>query len=347
MIQIDGAEKSGSGTLVRFAIALCSLTRQSLHMVRIREKRKKPGLRPQHLQAVKACAELTSGLFQGDSVGSRELLFHPGESIRGGNHKWDIGTAGSATMLAFTLIPLGLFAEATCYINLRGGLFQDFAPTAFHMQQILLPLLSQMGAEVSLEIVRPGYVPLGKGELRLVVEPVAAPLRGIDKREQGKVHKLRAVSLASHLGREMVAGRMADRCRELLAPKGYSAEISTIEDTTALQKGAALLLWAETDTGCLIGSDRAGKRGRSSESIADYVEKAFLEDMSTGATVDRFTADQLILFAGLASGLSRYFVPHLTDHIESSLWLIEKILGARTQLNGRMISIDGIGFFGK
>ena len=73
VIEIDGAEKSGSGTLVRFAVALCSLTNQAMHMVRIREKREKQGLRPQHLLAVKACAELSiravrrcRGRFQGN-----------------------------------------------------------------------------------------------------------------------------------------------------------------------------------------------------------------------------------------------------------------------------------------
>jgi len=61
--------------------------------------------------------------------------------------------------------------------------------------------------------------------------------------------------------------------------------------------------------------------------------------------VDRFVADQLILFAALARGQSRYMIPCLTDHIESNLWLIEKILGAGTEVKENLISIDGIGFF--
>jgi RNA 3'-terminal phosphate cyclase (ATP) len=63
--------------------------------------------------------------------------------------------------------------------------------------------------------------------------------------------------------------------------------------------------------------------------------------------VDRFAADQLILFAALARGQSRYIVPRLTDHIESNLWLIEKILGAGTEVKENLISIDGIGFLRK
>ena len=347
MIEIDGATKSGSGTLVRSAVALCSLTNQPLRMFRIREKREKPGLRPQHLKAVKACAQLCSGRLEGAEIGSREIVYYPGRSICNGVFDWDIGTAGSATMMAFTLIPLALFAGMRSHFTIRGGLFQDFAPTALHMQKVVLPLLRQMGAEVDLQMIRPGYTPKGNGELGVSVESAKMPLRPFQKMQRGQILKMRGVSLASNLEREAVCRRMAERGRELLAREGWDAEIDTIEDSTAVQKGAAFLLWAETEGGCLLGFDMAGKLGRSSEAIAQNVVRGLCADIATGAVVDRFAADQLILFAGLAAGQSRYIVPYLTDHIESNLWLIEKILGARTGLKENLICIDGIGFFGK
>jgi RNA 3'-terminal phosphate cyclase len=106
-------------------------------------------------------------------------------------------------------------------------------------------------------------------------------------------------------------------------------------------------MWAETDEGCLLGFDMAGKLGRSSEAIARNVVKGLLEDIATGATLDRFAADQLILYAGLAAGQSRYIVPRPTDHVESGLWLIEKLLGAKTGFEDNLICIDGIGFPGR
>ena len=222
LIEIDGAEKSGSGTLVRFAVALCSLTNQPMRMVRIREKRDKPGLRPQHLLAVKACAQLSSGQLEGGEVGSREITYYPGGSLKAGVFEWDIGTAGSATMLAFTLIPLALFAGARTSFTIRGGLFQDFAPTAFHMDKVLLPLLGQMGAKVCLKMIRPGYVPKGNGELGVSVESVKAPLKAFEKTQRGQIRRIQGISLASHLESQSVARRMAERSRELLAQKGCS-----------------------------------------------------------------------------------------------------------------------------
>ena len=316
-------------------------------MVRIREKREKQGLRPQHLVAVKACAQLSSGRLEGAEVGSKEITYYPGGSISAGVWEWNIGTAGSATMMAFTLIPLALFGGTETRFTIRGGLFQDHAPTAFHMGKVLAPILGQMGAKVSLKMIRPGYVPKGNGELDVTVEPAKAPLRALVKTKRGEIRWIQGISLASHLAKQSVAQRMAERSRELLAQKGYNPHIDIVEDTSAVQSGAALLLWAQCTGGCLLGFDRAGKRGRSSESIAQNAVEGLFTDISTGATVDRFAADQLILFAALARGQSRYIVPSLTDHIESNLWLIEKILGAGTEVKENLISIDGIGFFRK
>ena len=104
MLEIDGSIHSGSGTLLRYAVALATLVGEPLHMVRIRAKREKPGLRPQHLQAIRACATLSEGELTGAEVGSQEIFYRPGRSLpAGGNFEWDIGTAGSATMLGLSM----------------------------------------------------------------------------------------------------------------------------------------------------------------------------------------------------------------------------------------------------
>ncbi len=313
-------------------------------MVRIREKRDKPGLRPQHLQALRACAIMSSGSLEGDAVGSREIYYYPGSTLRGGKFAWEMGTAGSTTMLAFTVLPLALFAHEHCNFSMEGGLFQDFAPSAFHMQEVLSPLLKRMGADVHLEMIRPGYVPQGGGRLHMRAAPLAAPLRPIRLTRQGTVTEIRGIAIASHLEEEKVAMRMAEQVRKLLMQRGHRhAKIQTIEDSTAVQKGAALLLLAETDTGCILGADQVGKRGRRSENIADFVVKSLTEDLKAGGTTDRHAADQLILFAALAEGRSEYLIPRVTEHVHSNLWLVHKILGAETELDGNLVRIEGIG----
>jgi RNA 3'-terminal phosphate cyclase (ATP) len=344
VIEIDGSVHSGSGTLLRYAVALATLVGSPLRMTRIRAKREKPGLRPQHLQAVLACSALSGGRLEGAQVGSQEILFWPGSSLKGGNFRWDIGTAGSTTMMAFTLIPLALFAQEPCRFSITGGLFQDYSPSAFYMQKILVPLIQKMGAEVRGEMLRPGYVPKGKGHLTLEVKPLAAPLKPLSMQEQGSVKSISGISLSSHLEKERVSERMADQCLKLLKKSGYQARIEVLHDTTAIQKGAAMILWAQTNTGCLLGADQAGRPGRRSEAIAQYVVEALLEDLQSGATTDRHMADQLILFASLSKGVTEYRIPKRTDHVDANLWLVEKMLGAETELRGNHLLVKGIGF---
>jgi RNA 3'-terminal phosphate cyclase (ATP) len=342
VIEIDGSRHSGSGTIVRYAAALATLLSEPVRIRRIRAGRDKPGLRPQHLTALKACASLCRGRLEGAAVGSDQVQYWPGSRIEGGAYRWDIGTAGSATMLAFTLIPPALFAVRGTRLLLTGGLFQDHAPTLFHTQHVLVPMLRQMGADVRLRMHRPGYVPKGQGLLEVQVNPRTRPLRPLALTTPGTTRAVRGLALASHLAEAQVSRRMAERCAELLAKDGHPTEIETHDDTSAVQKGAALTVWAETSGGCRIGADQAGKPGRASESIAEFVARTLLEDLRSGAATDRHLADQLIFFAALARGRTDYLVPRHTDHIESNLWLVQTLLGANARLDGNHLGIEGI-----
>ncbi|MBU0566948.1 RNA 3'-phosphate cyclase, partial [bacterium] len=93
-----------------------------------------------------------------------------------------------------------------------------------------------------------------------------------------------------------------------------------------------------------IGSDMAGKVGRSSEKIGRYVARTLLEDVDAHSTVDRYLADQLIIYAALADGVTEYIIPELTDHVRTNLWLVEEILGAKTSIAGSKVRIEGVGY---
>jgi RNA 3'-terminal phosphate cyclase (ATP) len=305
--------------------------------------RDKPGLRAQHLKVVQACQEMCHGAVRNAAVGSKEITYTPGEKFNGGDHIWDIGTAGSTTMMAQTLLPLACFARKPSKFRLEGGLFQDFAPSAYHMKFVLLPFIKQMGVRVKLDIIRPGYVPRGGGIIEVRVEP-AGKLKPLDLTEQGEIFNIEGIALSSHLKEKRVSRRMAAECQRVLSSYGYKAEIEEIEDESSLQEGAALAIYAEMSLGNRMGSDRAGRPGRSSESIGRYVAERFVEDVKTGAAVDRYIADQLIIYAGLAKGVTKYSVPRITEHVETNLWLIEEFLGVGTRIDGNFLEIKGVSF---
>jgi RNA 3'-terminal phosphate cyclase (ATP) len=343
MIEIDGGERSGSGTIVRLAVSLCTVLGEDLRLINIRAKRDKRGLRPQHQQVVTACADMCGGEVERAEVGSSEMAYRPGRRIKGGAYEWDIGTAGSTTMLAMSLLLVGSFADKPSVFTLKGGLFQDFAPSAHYVRGVLLPLLRRMGVDAELLVKKPGYVPEGKGVLEIKAQPAKAGLRPLILTDQGKVTGVRGIALSSHLAEQEVSDRMGEECSARLEEAGYDAEIDAVYEASASQKGADLSVWAETDSGAIIGADRAGKLGRRSEEIGRYVAGSILDDLKTGATVDRYMADQLIPFCAVACGASDYIMPTVTEHVETNLWLVERILHARTKLNGRRLRIEGVG----
>jgi RNA 3'-terminal phosphate cyclase len=138
---------------------------------------------------------------------------------------------------------------------------------------------------------------------------------------------------------------MADKAREVLAEAGYQAEIELRHDTESVQRGAALALFADEGDRVRLGADQAGALRRSAESIGKHVAKQLLDELASGATLDRFAADQIIPFAALASGESRFIIPVMTDHVLTSAWLAEIFLDARVQIDGHRLTIYGTGFW--
>jgi RNA 3'-terminal phosphate cyclase (ATP) len=247
-------------------------------------------------------------------------------------------------MLALSILPLACFADAPLTARITGGVFQDFAPSPYHMQHVLEPLLDRMGVCMELRVVRSGYIPRGAGVIELHVTPTRYPLRALTVLDQGRLGKVHGIALASHLEGRRVSERMARTCEEHLVRSGLSAMIERINDIEALHPGASLAIWGQSSTGCLVGADRAGALGRSSEAIGRFVAEALLTDLGRGATVDRHIADQLVLFAALGEGTSSYLVPFQTDHLASNLWLAAQF-GTRVDVQGQEVTIEGLGFF--
>jgi RNA 3'-terminal phosphate cyclase (ATP) len=246
-------------------------------------------------------------------------------------------------MLALALLPVAIFSQGPQTFRLTGGLFQDFAPSAFHMQHALLPLLRRMGLHADLRILRPGYVPTGGGSIELTVQPVEGTLRPLTMLERRGELRYWGLALSSHLQQRQVSQRMAQSCQEVLQRRGLHADIRLLHDDTAPQAGAALALFAEGPD-ALLGADQAGALRRRAEAIGRFVAHALLDDVESGATVDRHLADQLIIFAALAPGTSAFRLPQVTDHVHTNIWLVETILGAEASLEGQLLRVQGVGY---
>jgi RNA 3'-terminal phosphate cyclase (ATP) len=243
--------------------------------------------------------------------------------------------------VALSVLPVACFADAPVSARIEGGVFQDFAPSPHHLQHVVAPMLRRMNADIDLQVERPGYVPGGAGVLQLTVVPPPQGLTALTLADAGTVGTVRGIAMASLLAGRRVGDRMAAACEATLEKAGLACDIDRVLDNEARHAGANLSIWSESSTACRFGADRAGKLGRTSEAIGEFVARTFLDDVRTGATVDRHLADQLVLFAALAQGRSTYTVPEVTDHVLSNLWLVRQF-GVTATLTDALVAVEGI-----
>jgi RNA 3'-terminal phosphate cyclase (ATP) len=321
-----------------------ALTGQAIHVFNARIRRPRPGLRAQHIKVLDALRQLVCGQTEGAKIGSQEFVFRPAARDQGQSYTWDIGSAGSTTLLALAVLPILAFGPSAVALELHGGLFQDFAPSVYHLQHVMLPFLRQMGLDAHLEMVRPGYVPRGGGVLSLSVRPVPESLRPLVLDQAPVVGRLWGIALASHLEQRKVSHRMAAIAEEILAKAGYRATIESRYENTALQPGAGLALFADLAGGSRLGADMAGAPRRCSETIGRTAAGQLLQEIKAGATLDRYAADQIIPFAALAAGRSRFRTAGITAHIESNAWLAREFLQASVEIQDAVLTITGAGF---
>jgi RNA 3'-terminal phosphate cyclase (ATP) len=323
---------------------MAALTGTDIQITNVRSRRPNPGLRAQHVSAVEAIRALVNGKVEGNHVGSSTLLFRPGREVVRESYTWDIGSAGSTVLLAEALLPLLAFHRHEATVQLRGGVFQDFAPSFYHLKYSLLPLLRRMGLPADARLLRPGYVPVGEGVIELDIGRLDAPLKPLVMEDRTDVQRIWGIALASHLRERKVTQRMAGAAKDFLYQHGMTAQIDEVDEETAAQPGAAFAIFAETASGTCLGSDRAGAPRRMAEAVGKHAARVLLEDLATGARVDRFTADQLIPFAALAEGESCWGIPRITDHVEAAAWLARELLGAEVIVSDEGVTVRGVAF---
>jgi RNA 3'-terminal phosphate cyclase (ATP) len=346
LIEIDGSQKSGSGTILRLSIALAAIRKLPLHIYNIRQNRPQPGLRPQHLEAVLTASKLCDADVDGAKLDSRELWFKPKE-VRGGRFEAEIGTAGSISMLLMTVLPICLFAKETVHLHVsKGGTDVSNAPTINYMRNVFLPILKLMGVNASITVHKYGYYPKGMGEVTLTVEP-CKELQPIRLESLGIVKAIKGVSVCTFLAERKVAERQAKAAEEYLKKVGYDSDIQIVNDwSNPLQKGSSLVLWTETNTGAIVGADAIGELKKSSETVGREAAEKLYGELRAKATVDIHLADMLIPYMALARGTSTYFVRSVSDHLETNIWLARKMLDVKfniEKVESGLFKIEKIG----
>ena len=319
MITIDGSAGEGGGQILRTAVALALCERRPCRIVNIRAARPKPGLRPQHLAAVRAAAEVSGAEVRGAALNAQELTFVPGD-IKPGSYRFAIGTAGSTSLVLQTVLPALLTASAGSELLLEGGTHNPRAPTFDFLARTYLPLIERMGPRISIELERIGFEPAGGGRVRVRVAP-AARLEALHLGTRGPLQHLEAEVLLSKLPRHL-AEREAAALAQGLGLGPASVRIRLVQDSPGPGNAVSAFVISEALTEVFTAF---GRRGVPAESVAQAVVDAAKAYLGAGVPVGVHLADQLLLPFALAGAGSFMTMPP-THHTLTNIEVVRQFL---------------------
>ena len=331
VLELDGAQGEGGGQVLRTALALSLCLQVPVRLFNIRARRRRPGLQRQHLAAVRAAAAVGRAEVEGAVLGSQTLAFRP-RTVQPGRYRFDIGTAGSTTLVLQTVLPALVTAPGPSRIELCGGTHNPLAPPFEFLQRAFVPLLERMGPRVTLALKRPGFYPAGGGRLRAEIAPVER-LRPLELADPGPVVEVSATALLSHLP-EHIGRRELETVRRglALAPRHLH-----LERVDAAGPGNVVFVEARRRKVTEIFTG-FGRRGVPAEQVAEEAVAQARAWLGSGAAVDPFLADQLLLPLALAGG-GRYTTTAPTRHATTNMDVIAAFTGDRFQVreleNGR------------
>ncbi|MCL4129156.1 UNVERIFIED_CONTAM: hypothetical protein GTU68_066635 [Idotea baltica] len=316
MLKIDGSEGEGGGQIIRSSMALSVLSNTPIHITNIRAGRKKPGLKRQHVTSVQAVADVCGGTatLTGATLESSELMFEPGQA-HAGSYYFNIGSAGSATLVLQTVLPVLLLADGPSTVVIEGGTHNDMAPPFDFLDRCFLPFVRSMGATIDLTLERHGFFPAGGGKIVAHINPPEL-LAGFDVHTRGQATSRSARALLSKLPDHIGERQLKTVARLLRWPSSHTDSI--IERVHS--DGPGTVCWVE------LGFDNVheivsgvGRRGLTSEKLAKNIAKETQQYLDHGAPIGEHLADQLLMPLALSRGGSFRTGPlsmHTTTHID-------------------------------
>jgi len=335
MIEIDGSLGEGGGQMLRTALSLSCLLGKPFRMYNIRKGRERPGLAPQHLVAVRAAQCLGRAEVSGDEKGSTEISFSP-RGVTGGDFEFDIGTAGSTSLVIQTLIPSLLFGRAKGRVTLTGGTHVPFSPSFHYLAEVFAPFLRRLGAELRLEIESYGFYPRGGGRIWAETTPFGEmiPLRAV---KRGELVRLDGISAVGNLPLS-IAERQKNALLETLLPEVRHRNMPVridIQRVPGPGQGTFAFIRGEF-ADSVAGFTSLGARGKRAEAVGEEAAREFLAYHETKGALDPHLADQVVLYLALCAEESVFTTSCITRHLLTNLWVIGMFREFRYRIDGEL-----------
>ena len=339
-LKIDGSTGEGGGQIIRTALSLSMLTGTPIEITNIRAGRAKPGLMRQHLMCVQASQQISNASVSGAHLGSMAFTFTP-STVQAGDYHFDIGSAGSTSLVLQTLLPALLFANADSSnkstVTIIGGTHNPLAPTTDFLQHAFVPLLAKLGMQVEIECVQAGFAPIGGGAIKATVAPFVrrANASRLDLTERGKLVSTELVASVLNLEYDICKRELAS-AKAALIEAGMDEALITTRGNKLYGIGEGNTCYAKvTHESISIQNHKEyhseiftllGEKRSSAEKIGGRLSglvKRYLFD--TDALIDEYLTDQLLLPLALAGG-GAFSARVISEHSKTQAWLIEQFL---------------------
>jgi RNA 3'-terminal phosphate cyclase (ATP) len=331
LIAIDGSQGEGGGQVLRTALAMAAVTGQGFEITKIRARRTRPGLRPQHLAAVRAASLVCQAKVGGAYDGSPDLRFEPG-ALRSGDFRFEIATAGAATLVLQTIVAPLATTGAASRVEVTGGTHVPASPSYHYLARHWAAVVARLGLRPRFDLVRAGFYPPGGGEIRAEVPPWPRPA-GLSLERRGALVEIVGISGAREAARDKgdVARRQADAARDRLWEARRLESRWEVVDLAAASPGSFLHLEAVFEhSRAALGV--LGERGQRPEILGDRAARALLRFLAEeDAAVDPHLADQLAVPLAIGGGGGRVTTNVVTSHLETVAAVVSTFgVGART-----------------
>ena len=351
MIEIDGSHGEGGGQILRTSVSLSALTLEPVRVTNIRAGRPKPGLKRQHIAGIDLTARLVNAEVKGLNVGSEKIEFIP-KQRRGGEFTYDVGTAGSVSLVLQAALPPALLSPDRVHFTLRGGTDVSWSPPVDYMSNVFSYILGKMGATIKLTQKKRGHYPKGGGKVTCIVEPIEK-LTPLTLTNFGNLESVEGLSHCVRLPAH-VAERQASSAEKVLHEKGVGVidikrEYYPKNSDPHFGPGSGIVLWAESDSGVRVGSNNLGARGKRAEDVGSEAAYNLLSEISPDKAIDSHLSDMLVPYLALATGNSKIGISKVTSHLETNIWAARCILDVDMKLEGRigesgLLTVKGIEF---
>jgi len=319
IIKLDGSFGEGGGQILRSALTLSAITGIAFEIANIRSNRKKPGLLRQHLTCVNAVAKICNAKVTGNEMGSTTLFFNPG-TVKPGNYHFQIGSAGSTSLVLQTIVPILMIASGPSKITIEGGTHVAFAPIFDFINLSYIPLINKMGPKIMLELCKRGFYPAGGGKLIIDITPVES-LKGLTILDKGKLLN-KEVIIANSKMSPKISEREFRSFNKILQDPSIESVVS--EDNDSLCPGNAFSFLAEYENVTYLTSALA-EFGITSELIGKNIGISARDYLASDIPIDPYLADQLLLPLALA-GNGSFKTGKLTNHFKTNIEVIKYFL---------------------